>query len=152
MEKEKVPAVVAWFWKLHRWVYRASSGRIGKTIGSMETLLLTTTGRKSGLPRDIVITYFEIDRKLVIIGSNLGRSHHPAWVHNLRADPRVSVRIGTHVRPMTAREAEGEEREHLWAEVVKRERAYRQYGKSAGRRIPVVVLETGPGVQPDEIS
>ena len=142
MANTRAPLPVVLFWKAHRWIYKASGGRIGENIGNIRNLLLTTTGRRSGLPRDIAIYFFEIDGKIVIIASNLGRAQHPAWYLNLKADPNVIVRIGTEVRQMTAREAEGDEREHLWQEVVKREKAYTQYKSNAGgRRIPVVVLE-----------
>lgn len=129
------------FWKAHRWIYKASGGRIGEKFGGANNLLLTTTGRKSGLPRDIAIYYFEIDGKIVIIGSNLGHEQHPAWFLNLKAKPEVIVQIGTEVTPMIAREAEGEEREHLWNELISFAGEYAKYEALTQRRIPVVVLE-----------
>lgn len=141
MENKKRPLMIIWFWKAHRWIYRKSGGKIGVETGKLNNLLLTTTGRKSGLPRDIVITYFEIDGNLLIIGSNLGYYRHPAWYLNLITNPNVTVQIGTKVKEMIAREAEGEEREKLWNKVVTIEKAYGDYVEKTKRRIPVVVLE-----------
>lgn len=138
--RQRSKAVIL-FWKLHRWIYKASGGRIGAQLGASKNLLLTTTGRKSGLSRDIAIYYFKIDGKIVIIGSNLGSEKHPAWFLNLKASPEVMVRIGTQVTPMIAREAEGEERQHLWNELISIADDYAEYEQSTERRIPVVVLE-----------
>ena len=138
--RQRSKAVVL-FWKAHKWIYRASGGRIGHKLGSADNMLLTTTGRKSGLRRDIAIYYFEINGKLVIIGSNLGHEQHPAWFLNLKANPAVIVQIGTKITPMIARETEGEERTQLWDAVVALEPAYREYVDQTKRRIPVVVFE-----------
>ena len=129
------------FWRLHRWIYKASGGRIGAQLGDSKNLLLTTTGRKSGLPRDIAIYYFEIDGKTIIIGSNLGSEKHPAWYLNLKANPDVTVRMGTEVTAMIAREAEGDERQQLWNELIAIAPDYAEYEQATERRIPVVVLE-----------
>lgn len=141
MSNTQPPKGVILFWKAHRWIYKASKGRIGQKLGSANNLLLTTIGRKSGLPRDIAIYYFEIESKLVIIGSNLGRPQHPAWYLNLKANPQVTVQIGTQITPMLARETEGEEREQLLNAVIALEPAYAEYGEKITRRIPVVVFE-----------
>ena len=95
MPVEKAPIPIRLFWKAQKWVYKTSGGRIGRTMGTAQNLLLTTTGRKSGKPREIVIYFFEIEGKTVIIGSNLGRKHHPAWYLNLMANPQFTVQIGT---------------------------------------------------------
>ncbi len=141
MTNKKRPLPIVWFWKAHRWIYRKSGGKIGVNTGKLKNLLLTTTGRKSGLPRDIVISYFMIDGKIVIIGSNLGYYRHPAWYLNLKANPNVKVQIGTESNAMIAREAEGEEREGIWMQVVAIEKAYAGYVDNTERRIPVVVFE-----------
>lgn len=139
--RKRAPLPVLLFWKAHRWIYRASGGAIGKDIGTAKNLLLTTTGRKSGRPRDIAIYYFEVEGKIVIIASNIGRDHHPAWYLNLKANPEVKIQIGADVSSRIAREAEGAERERLWQAVVSREADYAQTEKRTERRIPVIVLE-----------
>jgi deazaflavin-dependent oxidoreductase (nitroreductase family) len=128
-------------WKLHPWLYRVSGGRVGGSALGMPVLLLTTTGRKSGEPRTTALTYLTQGDACVVIASYAGEPRHPSWWLNLEAAPRAHVQRGSRVTPMRAREAEGEERERLWAEVVERESGYATYQERTSRRIPVVVLE-----------
>ena len=133
--------IVELFWKVHPWLYRLSGGRLlGKLVG-MDVLLLTTTGAKSGAARTTALTYLEADGAYVVIGSFLGEPRHPAWVHNLRADPRATVQVGSRNIAVDAREAHGEERARLWAQVVAAQPDYRAYETQTTREIPVVVLE-----------
>jgi F420H(2)-dependent quinone reductase len=127
-------------WKLHRFVYRASGGRVGRAIGGTPVLLLITTGRRSGEPRPVTLTYFEDGYRLVVIGSNAGEDRHPAWWLNLREHPDATVQIGGTTTPVRAVEAVGEERERLWAELTRRDPAYEKYQLRTDRRIPVVLL------------
>ena len=107
----------------------------------MNVLLLTTTGAKSGAQRTTALTYLEADGAYVVIGSFLGEPRHPAWVHNLRANARAMVRVGTREIAVTAREANGEERARLWKQLVALQPDYRAYETRTDREIPVVVLE-----------
>ena len=136
--------IVELFWKVHPWLYRASGGRLlGKLVG-MKVLLLTTTGAKSGASRTTALTYLEAGGAYVVIGSFLGEPRHPAWVHNLRANPRATVLVGARRIAVRSREAHGEERAHLWAQLVALQPDYRAYESRTDREIPVVVLEPAP--------
>ncbi len=129
------------FWKVHAWLYRTSGGKIGaKTIG-MPVLLLTTTGRKSHAPRRVALTYIPKGDACVVIASNVGEPRHPGWWHNLVANPKATIQRGTKITRVRAREAEGEEREELWAEAARTTDSYPVYAERTKRRIPVVVLE-----------
>lgn len=142
MRKTKLVEI---FWRLHPAVYRTTGGRVlGRVLG-MPVLLLTTRGRRTGKPRTTALTYHPGASGYVVIGSFLGEPRHPAWVHNLRSQPRAEVRIGRRRIPVIAREARRSEREHLWSEVVKREPSYAAYAERTERRIPVVVLEPADG-------
>jgi len=133
------------FWKLHRFLYRVSGGRIGGRVVGMPVLMLTTTGRKSGRPRANVLTYLPKGRASVVFASNAGEPRHPAWWLNLAADPHATVQRGRETMPVVAREADGEERARLWDEVVRTEAGYAVYAERTTRRIPVVVLEPVTG-------
>jgi deazaflavin-dependent oxidoreductase (nitroreductase family) len=126
---------------LHRWLYRASDGRLGKTFFGSPILLLTTTGRKTGRSRTWPLTYLhdEGDR-FIVIASNGGQPKHPAWYLNLRANPHVIVQHGEQTRAMIAQAAEGDERARLWSRVVEEYPAYADYQRKTERQIPVVVL------------
>ena len=131
-------------WKIHPWVYRASGGRILGSIEGMPVLLLTTTGRKSGAPRTSPLLYLPQGESCVVIGSYAGEPRHPAWFLNLQTNPRAEVQVRDRRSPVVAREAEGEERERLWSEVVERETSYAEYQQRTTHRIPVVVLQPVP--------
>ncbi len=129
------------FWKLHAWLFRVSGGRVGAKLMGFPVLLLATTGRKSGERRTIPIMYMPQGEACVIIASNAGEPRHPAWWLNLEANPRAEIQRGREVMPVTAREAEGEERARLWSAWIARDSSYTIYQQRTTRRIPVVVLE-----------
>lgn len=111
-------------------------------MGGMPTLELTTTGNKSGEPRSILIWYLDTDSGPAIVGTNAGASYDPAWVKNLRADPRGEVIIEGVRRPITARFVEGDEHRALWSRFKLANGAYEGYESMVGgRAIPIVVLE-----------
>ena len=127
-------------WKLHRFIYQASGGRVGGAIGGTPVLLLITTGRRSGEPRAVTLTYFEDGERLVVVASNAGENRHPAWWLNLQEHPDATVQIGGTTTRVRAAEVVGEERERLWAEVTRRDPAYEHYQLRTDRRIAVVLL------------
>ena len=90
---------------MHRGLYSASGGRVGKRIAGMPVLLLTTVGRKTGRRRTVPLTYIEDGDAIVLVASYGGRPHNPAWFENLVAHPEVSVTIDGETRAMTARRA-----------------------------------------------
>jgi F420H(2)-dependent quinone reductase len=125
---------------LHTALYRATGGKWGGTMMKVPILLLTTRGRKSGKKRTTPLMYTRDGDNLVLIASVGGAPRNPGWYHNLRGQ-EAEVQIGSERRPVRARDAEGEERERLWAEMVRLYPAYADYQKKTSRRIPVVVLE-----------
>lgn len=96
-----------------RVVYGLTGGRRGLAPVST-VLLLTTTGRKSGLARNNPLMYVEHDGSFWVMGSNFGQNHHPAWTSNLLADPHATVQVGGRSFPVTARLAGDDERKQLW--------------------------------------
>ena len=127
-------------WRLHRWIYRLSGGRVGGRLIGMPVLLLTTVGRRSGRPHTNALTYLPQGSDIVIIASNGGAPKHPDWFLNLRAHPDVTVELGRRRLAMRAREATGPERETLWPRIVQMNSRYAGYQSRTTRRIPVVVL------------
>jgi deazaflavin-dependent oxidoreductase (nitroreductase family) len=104
------------------------------------TLLLTTTGRKSGVKRRTALIYGRDNADYVIVASKGGTPDHPAWYLNLEADPEVEIQVLDSVLPATARTVTGEERERLWALMRQIWPAYDEYQTKTDREIPVVVL------------
>ena len=132
---------VAILWRLHRWTYHASGGRLGGRLLGMPVLLLTTRGRRTGRPHITALLYFPEGRTFVVIASSGGAPTHPAWWLNLRADPEARIQLGRRMLRVRAREAEGAERERLWSRVVHTYRGYAAYQARTSRRIPVAILE-----------
>jgi len=128
---------------LHRTLLKVSFGGCGWTALKMPVLQLTTTGRKSGQPRSVMLTtpYGEGD-VLVIIASRGGDHRHPDWFLNLRKNPVVTVTTkGSKDRPMLARIASDEERARIWPLVTEALANYARYQEKTDRVIPLVFLE-----------
>ncbi len=109
--------------------------------GVLPTLLLTTTGRKSGEARALPLIYGESGNSYVIVASKGGMPKHPFWFLNLEAKPECELMVGAKAVTARARVAEGEERERLWKEMAEIYPPYNEYKERAGRTIPVVVLD-----------
>ena len=110
--------------------------------GLLPTLLLTTTGRKTGRPRALPLIYGEAGKSYVVIASKGGMPTHPVWFDNLEADPRCELMVGAKKLTARARVAEGEERVRLWKQMVAIYPPYAEYQTRATTRvIPVVVLD-----------
>lgn len=105
-------------------------------------LLLDHVGAKSATKRTTPLLYVKDGEDVVIVASKGGFPKHPAWYHNLMANPDTTVQIGSEHRTVHARVAAPEERDRLWALAVKAYRGYDDYAaRSKGREIPLVVLE-----------
>jgi deazaflavin-dependent oxidoreductase (nitroreductase family) len=110
--------------------------------GVLPTLLLTTTGRKSGEPRALPLIYGEAGDAYVVIASKGGMPTHPLWYRNLEAHPDCELDVGAKRVSARARTAVGEERERLWKQMAGIYPPYDAYQKNADERtIPVVVLD-----------
>ena len=118
---------------------KATGGRV-KTTVIAPTVLLTHTGAKSGKQRTTPLAYFTDGDDVVLIASRGGHEHHPAWYHNVVANPEVELWSGGGGGRYRAHEAEGEERERLWSTATSFYPGFASYQVRAGeRRIPVVV-------------
>jgi len=122
--------------KAHNWDSTALGGP-----GILPTLLLTTTGRKSGDPVSLPLIYGNVGDSYAIIASKGGMPNHPLWYLNLQAKPECELMVGAKAVTARARTAEGEERETIWAQMAKIYPPYLDYQKATERTIPVVVLD-----------
>lgn len=128
--------------KGHTAVYRATRGAVGHRFpGAPPMLLLEHVGARSGTRRTTPLVYVEDGEDIVIVASKGGHPKHPAWYHNLRANPETVVQVGSKRRPVRARVARPEERERLWRKAVETYNGYRGYQERTSREIPLVVLE-----------
>ncbi len=139
------PWFVHLFWKVHRGLYRVSGGRFLWTPASKRgwgAMALTTTGRRSGQPRRVIVGYLEDGANLVVVAMNGWDEGHPAWWLNLEADPEAEVRLaGGATRKVRAHAAEGAERDRLWARWGEIEPEHDGYAGTRTTVAPVVVFE-----------
>jgi proline iminopeptidase len=105
------------------------------------TLVLTTTGRKTGQERKFALIYQEVDGNHVIVASKGGAANHPGWYLNLIDEPQVTVQVKADKYAARARTAEGAERAELWKQMAEVWPDYNNYQQKTDREIPVVVLE-----------
>ena len=127
---------------VHQGVRKVSGGRLGDKLGSMPVVELTTTGRKSGEKRTVLLTSPIVDGDdVVLVASKGGRDTHPLWYLNLVAQPDVEIKMAGTTRPMRARTADAEERKVLWPRITSSYKGYAGYEKKTDREIPVVILE-----------
>ncbi|MDA0637217.1 nitroreductase/quinone reductase family protein [Nonomuraea sp. MCN248] len=127
--------------------FRAGQGRVGPPFENARLLLLTTTGARTGDRRTTPLGYLldEEPGRLYVIASAGGSPRHPAWFHNLRKNPRVTVETGAFTYEAQARVLEGPDRERIFARAVESDPGWRQYEDASGRTLPVVALESeGP--------
>ena len=131
---------------MHIWLYKKTGGRLGKKwhVGSavfkgVPICLLTTTGVKSGLPREVPLLYMPDGNDVVVVASQGGLPSNPQWYRNVLADPDVEVRVGKTVRRLTARTANAEERARLWPLLVELYADFASYQTWTDREIPVVI-------------
>ena len=129
------------FGKEHVDRYLATDGQEGHDWQGTQTLILTTTGRKSGAKRLTPLIYGEQGDNYLIVASNGGAAAHPDWYFNLEADPEVEVQVWGDKIPARARTATPAEKAEWWPIVLKEWPDYDEYQKKADRPIPLVVIE-----------
>ena len=109
--------------------------------GTVPTLLLTTTGRKSGSPRHVPLLYLAHGRGYLVVGSKGGSSGHPAWYLNLVGHPACEIRVGAPAGKARARVLSGAEREAAWTTITAKYPVYIRYQARTERQIPLILLE-----------
>ena len=127
--------------KSHIQEYVDSDGKKGHLWRGMTTLLLITRGRKSGKLRRTALVYGRDGANYLLVASNGGAPHHPAWYLNLVENPEVELQVGANQFAAHARTAAPDEKLHLWQVMNKAFPQYDKYQAKTGREIPLVILE-----------
>jgi deazaflavin-dependent oxidoreductase (nitroreductase family) len=129
----------------HARVYAETNGEVGYMWNGAPILLLTTIGRRSGLPRTIPIIFGTDGDRILLIGSVGGAPKHPDWYFNIQANPKVTIQIKDRVFNATARDATGEEKPRLWKIMTEIWPNYDVYTTRTTRVIPLVVFTPDEG-------
>ncbi|RSM77329.1 nitroreductase family deazaflavin-dependent oxidoreductase [Kibdelosporangium aridum] len=130
-----------WDWVAeHTRKYIASGGTEGHESNGVYTLVLATTGRRTGEPRRTCLIYGTSGDDFVVVASKGGADEDPAWFKNLQAEPTVGVQVGTRRFTARARVASAAEREPLWTQMAGIFPLYNEYAQKTDRVIPIVLL------------
>ena len=121
--------------------FRANGGKVGGMFEGMPLLLLHNVGAKSGQEYVTPLVYLDDDGRHVIFASKAGAPSNPGWYHNLKAEPAVSIEVGTETLDVVAEEATGEERDRLYATQEELQPQFAGYAQKTDRKIPVIVLK-----------
>jgi deazaflavin-dependent oxidoreductase (nitroreductase family) len=136
---------------IDRFVYARSGGKstFASWLAGLPIVMLTTTGAKSGKPRTVPVVGIPDGEAVVVIASSFAREHNPAWYHNLRANPRASIRWEGRDLEVVAHELAGEERRRFYARGIEIYPGWAQYEqRAAPRTIPVLRLVPAAGPAP----
>lgn len=139
-DEEIVDSPTAWV-NAHIRRYVETDGKKGHKWYGVDTLLLTTRGRRSGKLRRTALIYGTDGDRFVVVGSNGGARKHPSWYLNLLDDPEVEVQVGAEQFAARAQPARGKERSRLWPLMASIFPQYDSYQKKTSREIPVVIIE-----------
>ena len=130
------------FGHLHTKLYKRLGGRFVGSVGlGRKVLLLTTTGRKSGLQRTTPLVYMPHGDDVIVYPSNGGKQSPPAWWLNLQTNPAATIQLGKTIRQVQARPATPEEYAAIWPQAEQYNPHWRDYAKTVTRPIPLVILE-----------
>jgi deazaflavin-dependent oxidoreductase (nitroreductase family) len=124
------------------WMYRVSDGRLGSGSKNVHVLMITTPGRRTGIPRTTCVRYLDTAEGFVVWGTASGARQDPDWFRNLRRAKVAEVQIRDRRLLARPRELIGDERDAMWKGVVLAHvPEVAKYAKRAGRTIPVAVLQ-----------
>ena len=121
--------------------FRARGGYVRGPLADLALILVHHIGARSGRERVVPLVYFaQPDGRFVIIASNGGSSEYPAWYHNLKANPTVTVEVGAETFQVVAQELEAEARSLMWSRIVEYSSAAGEFQARTSRTIPVFML------------
>lgn len=120
--------------------FRDNGGKLGGMFEGWRLVLLNTAGARSGLVRTALLGYLEIDGNPVVVASAMGAPNNPAWYHNIRQNPMVTVETGTETYEAIAALPQGAERDDLFGKVLDQAPGFADHQAKTTREIPVVVL------------
>lgn len=121
--------------------FRANGGQVGGQFANASLLLLSSVGAKSGQTRTNPLAYTRDGDRIIVIASKGGAPTHPDWYHNIKANPTVTVELGSEQFQARASVAEGAERDRLFTQMAAVMPGFADYQRNTERQIPVVILE-----------
>lgn len=127
-----------------RFLHRISGGRLHAAESFLPTLMLTTTGRRSGQLRRQPLAYVEVDGTVYVVGTNWGGESHPGWTYNLIEEPTATIERKARATPVKARLLDAQEKKRIWPHFVALWPAYETYLARTDRAPRMFALEESP--------
>ena len=142
LNSKPIDAAIKVMSRAQTWVYKKSGGKFAdKFLRGTAVGILTTTGRKTGGPREVPLLYLREGRRVILVASSGGREKHPPWYLNLKATPQVRFQIGRDVLHLTARDATDAERDEYWPKLDAMYSDFETYRSYTDRVIPIVICD-----------
>lgn len=142
LNSKPVALGIKWMSRAQTWLFKKSNGRFGdKFLRGSEVGILTTTGRKSGEPRDVPLLFLQEEQRIVLVASQGGRDTHPMWYLNIKADAKVAFQTKRETLSLIAREATDDERDHYWPKLDAMYPDYANYRSYTTRKIPIIICD-----------
>ena len=142
LNSKPVALGIKWMSRAQTWLFKKTGGRFGDTfLRGTEVGILTTTGRKSGQPRDVPLLFLQEGSRIVLVASQGGRDTHPLWYRNILADPKVTFQTKRETVSLHAREATDDERDQYWPKLDAMYSDFANYRSYTSRTIPIVICD-----------
>jgi F420H(2)-dependent quinone reductase len=142
LNSAKVGTAIKWMSKAQTWIFKKTNGKFGsKFLKGTEVGILTTTGRKSGEPRESPLVFLQEGSRIVLVASQGGRATNPMWYLNLVANPKVTFQTKDGLHQLTAREATDAERAEYWPKLDAMYPDFANYRSYTDRKIPIVICD-----------
>lgn len=133
---------IKWMSRAQTWLFKTSNGKLGnKFLKGSEVGILTTTGRKSGEPRDSPLLFLQEGQRIVLVASQGGSAANPMWYLNLVANPRITFRTKAGSHELIARDATDPERDEYWPKLDAMYSDFVNYRSYTDRKIPIVICD-----------
>lgn len=142
LNSKQTGVIIKWMSKINTALYKRSGGKLGgKFLRGAPVAILTTTGRKTGEPRESPLLYLREGDRIILVASQGGRANNPMWYLNLKADPKVKFQIRDEVLHLVARDADPAERDEYWPKLDAMYPDFESYRSYTDREIPIVICD-----------
>ncbi|MEH3130543.1 MAG: nitroreductase family deazaflavin-dependent oxidoreductase [Mycolicibacterium neoaurum] len=142
LNSKAVGTGIKWMSRVNTWIFKKSGGKLGnKFLRGAEVGILTTTGRKSGEPRDSPLLFLQEGRRIVLVASQGGRATNPMWYLNILADPNITFQTKKEKLDLVAREATDAERDEYWPKLDAMYPDFANYRSYTDRKIPILICD-----------
>ncbi|MGN7778286.1 nitroreductase family deazaflavin-dependent oxidoreductase [Mycolicibacterium sp. 22603] len=142
LNSKAVGTGIKWMSRANTWIFKKSGGKLGnRFLRGAEVGILTTTGRKSGEPRDSPLLFLQEGRRIVLVASQGGRATNPMWYLNIKANPNITFQTKKEKLDLVAREATDAEREQYWPKLDAMYPDFANYRSYTDRKIPILICD-----------